>query len=189
MVATGASAGQASLASTAPSYKKDHWKVLHTMIHVVLLLINDFIPDSNFVLVMLHVHLFNLFFLSLHSFCYSLSLSLSPVLPPPSSLPSSLLSLTSSLLLSLSVADSAVSPAVFVGVVAGFALVVGVLVLMMVCIIAMLRKQKEKNKALESGSVHSCMSYTCHVHELALLNIVMGFHVCKAVHVSVQHSV
>ena len=155
MAATGASAGQATLASTAPSYKKDHCKVLHTMIHVVLRLINDFIPDSNFI--------FNgdatcTFSFSLSSLLLLLPFPLSPVLPPPLSiLPSSRLSLTSSLLLSLSVADSAVSPAVFVGVVAGFALVVGVLVLMMVCIIAMLRKQKEKNKVLESGSVHSCM--------------------------------
>ena len=46
---------------------------------------------------------------------------------------------------------SVISPAVFVGVIGALLLVVGILVLTIVCVFAMLKKQKERNKALESG--------------------------------------
>ena len=46
-----------------------------------------------------------------------------------------------------------IPPTIFLGVVAGLVLLVGVLVFMVVCVLMMLRKQKEKNKALESGEL------------------------------------
>ena len=46
---------------------------------------------------------------------------------------------------------SAITPAIFVAVVAAFVGVVAVLVLMIICVFAMFKKQKEKNKVLESG--------------------------------------
>ena len=46
----------------------------------------------------------------------------------------------------------AITPAVFVGVVAGFVGVVSVLVVVIICVFAMFRRQKEKNRVLESGT-------------------------------------
>ena len=46
----------------------------------------------------------------------------------------------------------AITPAVFVGVVAGFVGVVSILVLVIICVFAMFRRQKEKNRVLESGT-------------------------------------
>ena len=46
-----------------------------------------------------------------------------------------------------------IPPTIFLGVIAGFVLVVGILVFMVVCALMMLRKQKEKNKVLESGEM------------------------------------
>ena len=43
----------------------------------------------------------------------------------------------------------AITPAVFVSVVAGF---VGVVSLLVICVFAMFRRQKEKNRVLESGT-------------------------------------
>jgi hypothetical protein len=47
--------------------------------------------------------------------------------------------------------SAAIASGVFVGVVAGFVLVVGVLVLVVVCVFAMFRRQREKNRALEES--------------------------------------
>lgn len=49
--------------------------------------------------------------------------------------------------------DSAITPSIFVGVIAGFALVVGVLVLVLICVFAMFKKQKDKNKSFDSANV------------------------------------
>ena len=46
----------------------------------------------------------------------------------------------------------AITPAVFVGVVAGFVGVVSVLVVVIICVFAMFRRQKEKNRVLESDT-------------------------------------
>ncbi|CAI8019183.1 hypothetical protein GBAR_LOCUS11547 [Geodia barretti] len=48
--------------------------------------------------------------------------------------------------------DPAVSSGVFVGVVAGFVAVVSVLLVVIICVFAMLKKQREKNKALEGSA-------------------------------------
>ena len=54
--------------------------------------------------------------------------------------------------------DPAVSSGVFVGVVAGFVAVVSVLLVVIICVFAMLKKQREKNKALEgSGMFNVCI--------------------------------
>jgi hypothetical protein len=53
---------------------------------------------------------------------------------------------------SLEGTDPAVSSGVFVGVVAGFVAVVSVLLLVIVCVFAMLKRQREKNKALEGSA-------------------------------------
>ena len=56
--------------------------------------------------------------------------------------------------------DPAVSSGVFVGVVAGFVAVVSVLLVVIICVFAMLKKQREKNKALEgSGMFNICIKY------------------------------
>ena len=49
------------------------------------------------------------------------------------------------------------------GVVAGFVMLVGVLVLVIVCVFAMLRRQREKNKALEESGVCVCVLYSLYV--------------------------
>ncbi|CAI8019189.1 Low-density lipoprotein receptor-related protein 1 [Geodia barretti] len=53
---------------------------------------------------------------------------------------------------SLEGTDPAVSSGVFVGVVAGFVAVVSVLLVVIICVFAMLKKQREKNKALEGSA-------------------------------------
>ena len=45
-----------------------------------------------------------------------------------------------------------ITPRIFLSVVATFVGVVAVLVLVIICVFAMFKKQKEKNKALESGT-------------------------------------
>ena len=53
-----------------------------------------------------------------------------------------------------------VHPSVFVAVVAVFVMLVGILVVVIICVFTLFKRQKEKNKELESGMyMHDCISH------------------------------